>query len=252
MSILKFLTSVSFTIAFIEEQVRGDSDDDHLNTLVELHQTLISQGHIGNVVSLLQSGPNGNDIVQDSRFSILHAICGYDVARQPDAHTSPAQWQTLAREFEGITQGNPLTRFLAQNYLFLCLRNAGESSRLLTVHERAAAIAEELTPAQFAEHMGYLEYNYARYLLKNPDTVPGAKVHYLAAARHRLEWLRIVSEEDSHEVQLAAAQQVVKIRLDWEGFFPQDSVDECPVTEEVVAELVTEYGEDVRKFSVNK
>lgn len=118
---------------------------------------------------------------------------------------------------------------------------------------KSAAEAKE-DPEIKAQLLGFILYNYARHLLQNEQKPDEAKQYYIEAGKARIEYFmalrsRGVSAEDS--IMKGAATQVWKIRQDWPAFFGEDTIGQCPVTEELFRLLEEQYSVNPR-FSATR
>lgn len=157
----------------------------------------------------------------------------------------------LAEQFQRIERSTTELAFYVPNYALLCVRNAGapHDTAIPNLFRQAVEAASKLPDDEREEALGHLYYNVARWEHKKGSTVQ-AYANWQIAVGHRILFLKHLNRaQESRERRLAAAQQVWKMRGDFQKFFPEQNEDDCGVTVETIAELKREFGDAVKSFA---
>jgi hypothetical protein len=164
------------------------------------------------------------------------------VANYHQQHKNPGtkDWQGVYEGFSELlpdTTADPLLRFDVANYTFLSLRNAGGTKeQLLPLFDQAAHAAQLLPEPLATQRLGFIWYNRARYMHQQGNLGEALEL-YKDAGQKRVDYYFAVRGDSDPAKVKAAATQAWKIRADWPTMFPDASLDQCPVTEQLFAEL---------------
>lgn len=219
-----------------------------LDELVRIRQSLISQGTLSERLQNLRTVDPSTEI--DPRFTFLETVQHYSDAVNSGTADS-VEWVRLLSEFGIIEGSTPTLQFYLPNYMLLCARNAGppNDAKVPDLFRTAADAALKLPEAEQNEALGHLQYNVARWILKK-NRREDALAHWQSAAAYRFHFYALLKMRKALRAeQLAAAQQLAKLRKDFAGFFPGTDVDECCVTADVHAELEADFGQELYAFS---
>jgi tetratricopeptide (TPR) repeat protein len=247
--------NIDAVTAFLTKHLEGDIGiDQQLDRLIVLRQTLVSSGLLSDVLEFVK---NSNEaFARDVRFQFLEAVSHYDAAVKRKEN-DPWEWKRIGDQFDALGEDSAVPPEVVciyrHNYILLCRRNAGDGSAALrTLFEKLVHMARNLPLVERLEFLGHAYYNFARLLLKESETREALHL-WQQASMYRIAYY-LHQEEATREQQLAAAQQVAKMRCDFlsEGFFPQSDPKTCGVPRDFYLGLERTFGKDITKFSAAK
>lgn len=221
---------------------------ERLDRMIKERQALISAGTLKR--ELKQFGDEFPNDCDDSRYEFLDAVNLYDRSVRAGM-TNSQHYVDLMQQFKEIEQTTPKLAFYIFNYMLLCARNAGSphDEEIPKLFRQAVEVASNLPDDEREEALGHLYYNVARWEHKKGMMLQ-AYMNWQMAAGHRISFFKNLKKgQESPERLLAAAQQIWEMRGDFKKFFPEQGIDECGVTAQVIAELEQEFGSTVRLFS---
>lgn len=232
----------------------GPKEEGFLDLLLDLRQEMIDLDIIVTVLELAEA--HNPALKTDPRLAFLHLVAEYhgNVRRQlKDAQ----QWNDLGERFEVFGRVNEMVNFYAPNYALLCFRNAGgdvSKQKVPKMFREAADASAFLTEAQRNEAMGYLQYNVARWMLKEGGH-PEENViqHWQGGGHFRTKWLQGLDRANARPYTwTAASKQVWKARAEFPQRFPNADIDDCGVPKDVFDAITAEFGEEVLKTALAK
>jgi hypothetical protein len=142
--------------------------------------------------------------------------------------------------FNNVPRKTPLLQFYVHNYIFLCRRNAKKWEGLDFYFHHALLAAKKLRnrPALYNQLRGFIVYNMARHCIQNIKDKEKGFEYMVLAAQYRLEFYEAVKGSNDTALLTSAATQVWKIRHDWPALLGADTIDQCPVSQELCDQLV--------------
>lgn len=219
-----------------------------LDTVVRERQTHISQGTLRQTLdTVLAEHPSAGS---DPRFRFLEVVADYDEAVR-GGRKDPMTWIDLLSAFGVIETSTPELAFYIPNYQLLCARNAGKptDAKVPELFSQATTAALGLPNGEHEEALGHLNYNFARWLLKQGRHEDALKHWQIAATERMLFYRHMIEIKASHERRLAAAQQVAKMSKDFPSFFPGESENDCGVDPAIIQELEADFPDGLYAFS---
>lgn len=213
-----------------------------LDKLVSESQGLLTVQALGDALAGIPE-----ELRRSNQAQYLRAVVLYNKQHDKARRQEAPDWEACLMAFQTLqpTSHNDLD-FYAPNYCFLAARNAGSHrwgalTGYFAVARKAAEGKDEEKKNQL---IGFLMYNYARHLLQNESRTVMAKRYYIEAGKARVayfESLRNRGVSTEEPIMQSAATQAWKIRKDWPAFFGRETIGECPVSEELFAELERNY-----------
>jgi len=235
-------------------EAHQSTDEQVLDSLLIHRQALISTGYIYDVHWLLpRILPTTMmlSITNSERYKLLSAVTAYHTLSNRDPKPVAIDWLQLEPSFREIASTDPLVRFVSLCYLYLILRNARQYDELDAIYTAAFGAAEAIRDSGVREEqLGYITYNKARYLSTIGGHDHDSKMLYIEAGHHRLNYFASLKQDSISYV--AAAQQVAKIRIDWQKFYGGSTIEECPVSEETLTKMRDICAGSIYQFSVTK
>lgn len=208
---------------------------EEMATLVEIHQSLLIDDEILRVVPRLRP-----QLLNTTEGQLLLTVCLYHMMKK--RQQPGGAWDAPLALLRGLSSPSPVVQFYILNYRFLGKRNGGALyGDLKELYEQICVCAERCEDAVRHQLLGFIEYNWGRYLFESKH-IEQAMQHYAIATTNRRDYYLAVRAHVDPAVITAAATQLWKIADEYPKRFPTESrLIDADLFDEVAATARKEF-----------